>query len=92
MEATSSSRKYSSPLKLKHVSLAIYQLWSALAKTVAEKAAWSLARDRGLDLVVMNPAIVTGPNPKISGISPYFQPWSIHCSAAYSQRFKCLDL
>ncbi|BBN19210.1 protein MpDFR-like19 [Marchantia polymorpha subsp. ruderalis] len=42
------------------------KLWSALAKTVAEKAAWSLARDRGLDLVVMNPAIVTGPNPKIS--------------------------
>lgn len=35
--------------------------WSALAKTVAEKAAWSLARDRGVQLVVMNPAIILGP-------------------------------
>ncbi|CAM6085837.1 unnamed protein product [Calypogeia fissa] len=32
--------------------------WSAVAKTVAEKAAWSLARDRGVKLLVMNPAIV----------------------------------
>ena len=37
------------------------QLWSALCKTLAEKAAWALATDRGLDLIVMNPATVAGP-------------------------------
>ena len=37
------------------------QLWSALCKTLAEKAAWALATDRGLDLIVMNPATVVGP-------------------------------
>lgn len=37
------------------------KLWSALGKTLAEKAAWALARDRGVDLVVMNPALVAGP-------------------------------
>ncbi|KAL2608619.1 hypothetical protein R1flu_027192 [Riccia fluitans] len=42
------------------------KIWSALAKTVAERSAWCLAGDRGLDLVVLNPAIVTGPNSKIS--------------------------
>ncbi|KAL3676783.1 hypothetical protein R1sor_026731 [Riccia sorocarpa] len=42
------------------------KIWSAVAKTIAERSAWCLAGDRGLDLVVLNPAIVTGPNPKIS--------------------------
>lgn len=37
------------------------KMWSALSKTLAEKAAWALARDKGLDLVVMNPATVAGP-------------------------------
>lgn len=37
------------------------QLWGPLAKTMTEKAAWSLATDKGLDLVVINPAIVLGP-------------------------------
>eukprot|EP00250_Pteridium_aquilinum_P004712 c14914_g2_i1 orf=1-717(-) len=37
------------------------KMWAALSKTQSEKAAWALARDRGLDLVVMNPAVVAGP-------------------------------
>lgn len=37
------------------------KMWAALSKTQAERAAWALARDRGLDLVVMNPAVVAGP-------------------------------
>ncbi|KAI5082695.1 hypothetical protein GOP47_0002438 [Adiantum capillus-veneris] len=37
------------------------KMWAAVSKTQAERAAWALARDRGLDLVVMNPAVVAGP-------------------------------
>jgi cinnamoyl-CoA reductase len=38
-----------------------------LCKTLAEKAAWALARDKGLDLVVMNPAtILARPKPDLS--------------------------
>lgn len=37
------------------------KLWGAVCKTSAERAAWALARDRGLDLVVINPATVVGP-------------------------------
>ncbi|MCO5572582.1 hypothetical protein L7F22_026338 [Adiantum nelumboides] len=37
------------------------KMWAALSKTQAERAAWALARDRGLDLIVMNPAVVAGP-------------------------------
>ncbi|KAG0605479.1 hypothetical protein M758_9G062700 [Ceratodon purpureus] len=37
------------------------KLWGPLAKTMTEKAAWSLARDKELDMVVINPAIVLGP-------------------------------
>ncbi|KAJ7529131.1 hypothetical protein O6H91_15G035100 [Diphasiastrum complanatum] len=38
------------------------KLWSPLSKTLAERAAWGLARDKGLDLVVINPATVVGPD------------------------------
>ncbi|CAK9225173.1 unnamed protein product [Sphagnum jensenii] len=37
------------------------KLWGPLAKTMTEKAAWALARDKELDMVVINPAIVLGP-------------------------------
>ncbi|MFY0735906.1 MULTISPECIES: NAD-dependent epimerase/dehydratase family protein [Aurantimonas] len=33
----------------------------ALSKTLAERAAWDAARDAGLDLVAINPALVLGP-------------------------------
>ncbi|KAL6847827.1 hypothetical protein ACP4OV_021955 [Aristida adscensionis] len=38
-----------------------YNLWYAYAKTVAEKEAWRLAKEHGLDLVVVNPSFVVGP-------------------------------
>lgn len=38
-----------------------YGLWYAYAKTVAEKEAWRLAKQHGLDLVVVNPSFVVGP-------------------------------
>lgn len=37
------------------------KLWSPLAKTLSEKAVWALSNDRDLDLVVVNPASVIGP-------------------------------
>ncbi|XP_057509337.1 tetraketide alpha-pyrone reductase 2-like isoform X1 [Actinidia eriantha] len=36
-------------------------LWYAYAKTVAEKEAWKIAEESGIDLVVVNPAFVVGP-------------------------------
>ncbi|KAH9626822.1 hypothetical protein KSS87_002467 [Heliosperma pusillum] len=38
-----------------------YNLWYAYAKTMAEKAAWEVAKNNGLDLVVVNPSFVVGP-------------------------------
>ncbi|CAL4977561.1 unnamed protein product [Urochloa decumbens] len=38
-----------------------YNLWYAYAKTVAEKEAWRLAKEHGIDLVVVNPSFVIGP-------------------------------
>jgi len=37
------------------------QLWYALGKTMAEKAAWRAARGRDLKLVTLCPGLVTGP-------------------------------
>jgi cinnamoyl-CoA reductase len=37
------------------------QNWYCYAKTVAEKEAWELAKERRLDLVVVNPSLVLGP-------------------------------
>ncbi|EYU26765.1 hypothetical protein ABFS82_12G078200 [Erythranthe guttata] len=36
-------------------------LWYAYAKTVAEREAWRLAEEIGIDLVVVNPSFVVGP-------------------------------
>lgn len=38
-----------------------WQLWYAFAKTLAEKEAWRLAEEHGMDLVVVNPSFVIGP-------------------------------
>uniref|UniRef100_A0A0D9X676 NAD-dependent epimerase/dehydratase domain-containing protein n=1 Tax=Leersia perrieri TaxID=77586 RepID=A0A0D9X676_9ORYZ len=35
--------------------------WYCYAKTVAEQAAWELAKERRIDLVVVNPSLVLGP-------------------------------
>uniref|UniRef100_A0A0D6R644 NAD-dependent epimerase/dehydratase domain-containing protein n=1 Tax=Araucaria cunninghamii TaxID=56994 RepID=A0A0D6R644_ARACU len=37
------------------------KLWYALAKTLAEKTAWALAMDRGLNMVTVNAALIVGP-------------------------------
>ena len=39
----------------------IAQNWYCYAKTVAEKLAWKEAKERGVDLVVINPVLVIGP-------------------------------
>lgn len=38
-----------------------YNLWYAYAKTLGEKDAWRLAKESGMDLVVVNPSFVVGP-------------------------------
>ncbi|CAI0399793.1 unnamed protein product [Linum tenue] len=35
--------------------------WYPLSKTLAEKAAWEFAKEKGLDVVVVNPGTVMGP-------------------------------
>lgn len=37
------------------------KFWYPLAKTLAEKAAWDFAKEKGLDVVVVNPGMVMGP-------------------------------
>ncbi|KAK3222527.1 hypothetical protein Dsin_009552 [Dipteronia sinensis] len=39
----------------------LYNLWYAYAKTIGEKEAWRIAKDYGIDLVVVNPSFVVGP-------------------------------
>ncbi|KAI9078520.1 hypothetical protein K1719_039458 [Acacia pycnantha] len=38
-----------------------YNLWYAYSKTLAEKEAWKMAKESGLDLVAVNPSFVVGP-------------------------------
>ncbi|XP_057962430.1 tetraketide alpha-pyrone reductase 2 [Malania oleifera] len=38
-----------------------HNLWYAYAKTIAEKEAWRIAKESGIDLVVVNPSLVVGP-------------------------------
>jgi nucleoside-diphosphate-sugar epimerase len=37
------------------------QQWYVLSKTLAEDAAWKFAKEKGIDLVVINPSMVIGP-------------------------------
>ncbi|KAK4493280.1 hypothetical protein RD792_017842 [Penstemon davidsonii] len=39
----------------------VHGLWYAYAKTQAEQEAWKFAKERGIDLVVVNPSFVVGP-------------------------------
>ncbi|XP_065003599.1 cinnamoyl-CoA reductase 1-like [Musa acuminata AAA Group] len=48
-----------------------FKLWHALAKTLAEKTAWAMAMDRGVDMVAVNAGLVTVPG--ISVTSPYLK-------------------
>lgn len=36
-------------------------MWYVLSKTLAEEAAWKLAKEKGIDLVTINPGMVIGP-------------------------------
>lgn len=36
------------------------QLWYVLSKTLAEEAAWKFAKEKGIDIVTINPAMVIG--------------------------------
>ncbi|KAJ4835204.1 Tetraketide alpha-pyrone reductase 2 [Turnera subulata] len=38
-----------------------HNLWYAYAKTLGEKEAWRIAKENGIDLVVVNPSYVVGP-------------------------------
>ncbi|XP_012082086.1 tetraketide alpha-pyrone reductase 2 isoform X1 [Jatropha curcas] len=38
-----------------------YNLWYAYAKTIGETEAWRIAKESGIDLVVVNPSFVVGP-------------------------------
>ncbi|XP_044483224.1 phenylacetaldehyde reductase-like [Mangifera indica] len=37
------------------------KLWYVLSKTMAEEAAWNFAKEKGMDIVSLNPAMVIGP-------------------------------
>ncbi|XP_077244816.1 cinnamoyl-CoA reductase-like SNL6 [Tasmannia lanceolata] len=48
-----------------------FKLWHALSKTVAEKTAWAMAMDRGLNMVSINAGLLTGPDLSIA--NPYLK-------------------
>ncbi|KAE8647384.1 hypothetical protein Csa_003605 [Cucumis sativus] len=37
------------------------EIWYCLSKTLAEEAAWNFVKEKGIDLVTINPAMVIGP-------------------------------
>ncbi|KAL8129349.1 hypothetical protein V2J09_018504 [Rumex salicifolius] len=45
-----------------------YKKWYALSKTRAEEKAWSFAKEKGIDMVTINPATILGPflQPKVN--------------------------
>ena len=47
------------------------QLWHALSKTLAEKTAWALAMDRGINMVCINAGLLVGPDLSIT--NPYLK-------------------
>ncbi|KAL5568278.1 hypothetical protein UlMin_024853 [Ulmus minor] len=49
------------------------KLWHALSKTLAEKTAWALAMDRGLNMVSINGGLVMAPHYTITITNPYLK-------------------
>lgn len=39
----------------------LFQLWYLLSKTLAEESAWKFAKEKGIDLITINPGMVIGP-------------------------------
>ncbi|KAG6782508.1 hypothetical protein POTOM_011915 [Populus tomentosa] len=55
-----------------------FKLWHALSKTLAEKAAWALAMDRGVNMVSVNAGLVMSPhlsikNPYLKGAAEMYE-------------------
>ncbi|GAV80912.1 NAD_binding_10 domain-containing protein [Cephalotus follicularis] len=55
-----------------------FKLWHALSKTIAEKAAWALAMDRGVSMVSINAGLLKGPdltikNPYLKGAAEMYE-------------------
>ncbi|KAJ0078751.1 hypothetical protein Patl1_23727 [Pistacia atlantica] len=55
-----------------------YKLWHALSKTVAEKTAWALAMDRGINMVSINGGLMMSPdltitNPYLKGAAEMYE-------------------
>ncbi|KAK4793793.1 hypothetical protein SAY86_011787 [Trapa natans] len=48
-----------------------YKLWHGLSKTLAEKAAWALAMDRGVNMVSVNCGLLLSPD--LSIVNPYLK-------------------
>ncbi|KAE8055635.1 hypothetical protein FH972_012463 [Carpinus fangiana] len=48
-----------------------FKLWHALSKTLAEKTAWALTMDRGVNMVSINAGLLMGPDVSIS--NPYLK-------------------
>jgi nucleoside-diphosphate-sugar epimerase len=48
-----------------------YKLWHGLSKTLAEKAAWAMAMDRGVSIVSINSGLLLEPNLSLS--NPYLK-------------------
>jgi nucleoside-diphosphate-sugar epimerase len=39
----------------------VFQLWYMASKTLAEEAAWKFVKEKGIDMVTINPGFVIGP-------------------------------
>ncbi|KAK6947407.1 NAD-dependent epimerase/dehydratase [Dillenia turbinata] len=55
-----------------------FKLWYALSKTAAEKAAWAMAMDRGMNMVTINAGLLLGPelsltNPCLKGAAEMYE-------------------
>ncbi|KAA8533457.1 hypothetical protein F0562_031109 [Nyssa sinensis] len=55
-----------------------FKLWHALSKTLAEKTAWALAMDRGVNMVSINGGLLMGPdltitNPYLKGTAEMYE-------------------
>ncbi|KAF7126258.1 hypothetical protein RHSIM_Rhsim11G0017400 [Rhododendron simsii] len=48
-----------------------FKLWHAMSKTLAEKTAWALAMDRGINMVCINAGLLLGPDLSIT--NPYLK-------------------
>lgn len=60
------------------ISVRNVQLWHAQAKTLAEKTAWALAMDRGLNMVTINGGLLMSPdlsikNPYLKGAAQMYE-------------------